>query len=680
MGSTAIAVPQLLYPEPIPSSAFFLKKKAPFAESHRASELWNRSSFLRRSMQALALVSIAAGSVAAQTLQATPDFSLESSETSLTLAAGGPAHSIAISARALNGFSGAVRVSIGGLPEGVTASPESFVLTAGTAEKVSIEAAKTATLGGTIEFKGTSGSQSHSAAVLLKADRLFFISPVDSPTFRYDVGRTGLNSRETILTHANVNEKEFGLLSIWSLDGHVDGQPLYLSRFLAAGKVRDVVYAVTENDSVYAFDAGSGAQLWRTSLLGLKETTSGDHDCSQITPAIGITSTPVIDRHLGPHGTMFVVGMSEDEEGNYHQRLHALDAATGAEMPGSPAEIHATYPGKGINSAAGVETFEPANYAERAGLLLLNGVVYLGWTSHCDYLPYQGWLMGYNEDTLEQTSVLNLTPNGNEGAIWMAGGGIAADEFGNIYVLDANGTFDTTLNSKGFPSQGDFGNAFLKISTTRRKLAVADYFEMYNTVTLSTDDIDLGSGGVLVLPEVKDDAGQVHHLAVGAGKDSKIYVVNRDSMGKFNPKNNNAIYQEVDGQIGGVWSSPAYFNNTVYYAAVDDNLKAFRIANGKLSKAPVAQSSNSFGYPGATPAISAIGTRNGIVWAVENATPAVLHAYNASTLEEIYNSTQAPNDRDNFGPGNKFIAPLVINGKVYVGTTTGVAVFGLLPK
>jgi len=630
-------------------------------------------------MQALALVSIAGGSVAAQAPQAAPDFSLAASEPSLTLVAGGPAQSIAISAKALNGFAGTVKVSVSGLPQGVTASPESFALKAGTAESVRLEAAKTATIYGAVEFRGTSGKLSHTVTVLLRDDRIF-IPPVDSSTYRYDVGRTGLNSRETILTPANVNEKEFGLLSVWTLDGHVDGQPLYLSRLLAAGKVRDVVYAVTENDSVYAFDADSKVRLWKTSLLGRKETTSGDHGCSQITPSIGITSTPVIDRHVGPHGTMFVVGMSEDEEGRYHQRLHALDAATGAEMPGSPAEIRATYPGNGISSVAGVETFEPGNYAERAGLLLLNGVVYLGWTSHCDNLPYQGWLMGYSEETLQQTSVLNLTPNGSEGAIWMAGGGIAADEFGNIYVLDANGTFDPALNSKGFPVNADFGNGFLKISTTRRELAVADYFEMFNTVSLSGNDADLGSGGVLVLPDVKDDAGHVRHLAVGAGKDANIYVVNRDSMGKFNPNNNNAIYQELEGQIGGVWSSPAYFNNTVYYAAVNDNLKAFRIANGKLSKSPVAQSNNSFGYPGATPAISAIGTRNGIVWAVENANPAVLHAYNAATLEEIYNSTEAPNNRDNFGPGNKFIAPLVIDGKVYVGTTTGVAVFGLLPK
>ena len=309
----------------------------------------------------------------------------------------------------------------------------------------------------------------------------------------------------------------------------------------------------------------------------------------------------------------------------------------------------------------------------------MNGTIYLGWTSHCDQGAYTGWLMAYSESTLAQTSVLNLTPNGSEGSIWMAGAGLAADASGNIYFLDANGTFDTTLDTNGFPTKHDYGNGFVKISTAGSTLAVADYFEPNNTVAESNADEDLGSGGALVLPDVTDTAGTAHHLVVGAGKDAKIYVANRDAMGKFNPQNNSALYQEIDGAIGGVWSMPAYFNNTVYYGAVGDTLKAFPIANAKLATSATAQSANTFAYPGTIPAVSANGTASGIVWAVENSSPAVLHAYDATTLQELYNSNQAAGSRDHFGNGNKFIVPAIANGKVFVGTPSGVAVFGLLP-
>jgi hypothetical protein len=302
----------------------------------------------------------------------------------------------------------------------------------------------------------------------------------------------------------------------------------------------------------------------------------------------------------------------------------------------------------------------------------------MGWTSHCDFAPYTGWLMGYSETSLAQTSVLNLTPNGSEGSIWMSGAGLAADTSGNIYFLDANGKFDTMLNASGFPVNSDFGNAFLKVSTTGGTLAVADYFEPFNTVTESQGDIDLGSGGALLLPDLKDASGTVKHLAVGAGKDKKIYVVDRDNMGKFNANDNSALYQEIDGAIGGVWSMPAYFNNVVYYGAVNDTLKAFPITNAKLATTAAFHSANSCQYPGTTPAVSANGTTNGIVWAVENSSPAALHAYDATNLNELYNSNQAAGGRDHFGNGNKFITPLIVNGKVFVGTPNGVAVFGLL--
>ncbi len=504
-------------------------------------------------------------------------------------------------------------------------------------------------------------------------------SAVNVLTVHNDNARTGQNLNETILTTSNVNSANFGKLVTFSVDGLVDAEPLYVSNLTVAGSAHNVVFVVTEHDSAYAFDADTFSQLWKVTLLGSNETTSDNRGCFQVTPEIGITSTPVIDPTAGAHGTIFAVAMSKDNSGNYHQRLHALDITTGAELTGSPVTIQASFPGTGENSSNGSVIFDPAQYKERAGLLLMNHVIYTSWGSHCDYQPYSGWLISYNESTLQQASVFNVTPNGGEGAIWMSGAGLAADTLGNIYFLDANGTFDDTLDSSGFPVNGDFGNAFLKVSTSGNTLAVADYFTMFNTNAESNVDEDLGSGGAMVLPDLKDTSGNTWHLAVGAGKDAHIYVVNRDSMGKFNTNTDNAIYQEIDGALsGGVFSMPAYFNNTVYFGAVGDSLKAFSIANAKLGTSAASKSATSYGYPGASPSISANGTSNGLVWAVQNGSTGVLHAYDATNLaNELYNSNQAANNRDQFSD-NKFITPMIANGKVYVGTPNSVVVFGLL--
>lgn len=501
----------------------------------------------------------------------------------------------------------------------------------------------------------------------------------DVLTYHNDIARTGQNLTETILTTTNVTSAKFGKLGFYSVDGLVDAEPLVASNIpIPSNGTHNVLIVPTENDSVYAFDADSGTQLWKTSVLKSGETPSDDRGCGQVTPEIGVTSTPVIDRTQGPNGAVYVVAMSKNGS-TYHQRLHALDLALGTELFGGPVDIQATYPGTGDNSSNGNVIFDPAQYKERAALLLLNGVIYTGWASHCDDQPYTGWIMGYSETTLAQTSVLNVTPNGNEGAIWMAGDGLAADSSGNIYFLDANGDFDATVNASGFPTDGDYGNAFMKLSTTGGTLAVADFFEMDNEASENGSDTDLGSGGEMLLPDLSDGAGNTMHLAVGAGKDSNLYVVNRDNMGKFS-SGNSAIYQELAGALpGGVWAMPAYFNNVVYYGSVGSPIQAFTINSAMLSTSAAFQTSNSFEYPGTTPSISANGTSNGIVWAVENSNPAILHAYNATNLNELYNSNQASGGRDQFGNGNKFMAPMIANGKVFVGTPNGVAVFGLLP-
>lgn len=496
----------------------------------------------------------------------------------------------------------------------------------------------------------------------------------DVTTYHDDVARTGANPTESVLTPANVNSSSFGLLRVLPVDGKVDAQPLYLSHLSIAGATHDVVFVATEHDSVYAFDVQTGAALWQVSLLASGESTSDDRGCGQITPEIGVTSTPVIDRSAGPHGAIFVVAMSKDSSSDYYQRLHALDITTGAELFNGPVTINPTY----ASAAGGQKTFTAGQYAERAALLLANQTLYTAWTSHCDIQPYSGWIVGFSESTLAQTAVLNIAPDSDAGpSIWMSGGGLAADGAGNIYLLTANGAFETTLTSTGFPQYGDYGNSFLKLSTAGGGLAVADYFTPSNEVAESAADQDLGSGGPLLLPELTDSSGTVRHLMVGAGKDANLYVINRDDMGKFS-SSANADWQELDGIFpGGVFSSPAYFNGTIYYGPVGGPLEAFTVMGAKLSSQPGSQTSTMFPYPGTSPAVSANGTSNGIVWAVENGNPAVLHAYDATNLaRELYDSAQAAGGRDNFGAGNKFITPVIADGMVFVGTTNGVAVFG----
>ena len=502
-------------------------------------------------------------------------------------------------------------------------------------------------------------------------------SSTDVITYHYDNQRTGQNLNEVALTPANVNSAKFGKLGEFTVDGKVNAQPLYLSGLTINGQKKNVLYVVSEHGSVYAFDADSingttSASLWKTSTLGGGETTSDNRGCSQVSPEIGITATPVIDR---TRNAIYVIAMSKNSAGNYFQRLHALDLTTGAELFGGPKTISATFPGTGDNSSGGNVVFDPKQYKERPGLLEINGTIYTTWASHCDIRPYTSWVIGFDANTLAQTTVFNLVPNGSDGGLWMSGAAPAADSAGDIFFLVGNGTFETTLTAQGFPSNKDCGNCFVKLSTGGG-LALADYFTPQNTVAESNADQDIGSGGTLLLPDLKDASGTTRHLALGGGKDSTVYVADRDNMGKFNASSTQ-IYQAVS-MPGTVFSAPAYFNGTVYLAAVGDALKAFPITNAKLASAPASQSSHVFGYPGATPTVSASGASTGIVWAIENS-GAILFAYDATDLtKELYDSNQAANSRDSFA-GNKFITPMVVNGKVYVGTPTSVAVFGLLP-
>jgi hypothetical protein len=514
----------------------------------------------------------------------------------------------------------------------------------------------------------------------------------DVLTYHNDNARTGLNSKETVLTPSNVRTATFGKLFLLSADGKVDAQPLYVSGVTIPGQgVHNVLIVASEHDSVYAFDADTGSSLWHVSVLGSGETSSDAvGGCGQVSPEIGVTATPVVDRSAGTNGAVYVVAMSKNGS-TYFQRLHALDLTTGAELFGGPKNIDSsiTYPGSGPGGNGTSVIFNPKQYKERAALLLLNGTIYTTWASHCDAGPYTGWVMGFNQHTLGLTTLLNINPNGQPpstfltdgsgSSFWNSGAGPAADLSGNVYSLSANGPFEATLTGAGFPDDGDFGDAFLKFSTGGG-LAVNDYFTPSNQQSLADTDGDLGSGNVIVLPTFPDSGSIPRRLSVGAGKDGNVYLVNRANMGKFNASSN-AIWQEIGGQLGGSeFGTSAYFNNTVYFGPSGGTLKAFSIADALLSTTVASASAGSFVYPGATPSVSSNGTSNGIVWATENTSPAVLHAYDATNLaSEFYNSNMAASSRDNFGTGNKFIAPMIAGGKVYVGTTTGVGVFGILP-
>ncbi len=513
----------------------------------------------------------------------------------------------------------------------------------------------------------------------------------DVLTYHNDNARSGLNPSETTLTPANVNASTFGKVGFDSVDGKVDAQPLLKTGVAIPGQgTHDVLYVATENDSLYAFDANTGTQLWKVSMLGPGEVPSDPVNGNQVTPTIGITSTPVIDPNTG---TMYLVAMSKKVSGGtttYIQRIHAVSITTGADVV-APKSIDQsiTFPGAGPGGNGTNVIFNPKQYEERDALLLSNGVVYTSWASHSDVKPYTGWVIGFNAGNLGVASVLNVDPNGSPtssflddgsgSSFWNSGGGPAADAAGNIYNLSANGPFGTTLNAAGFPTNNDYGDTFLKLTPGSNSLAVSDYFTVDNQQNYANNDEDIGSSG-LTLTSVVDGSGVSHQLMIGSGKDGNIYVVDTANMGKFSPNSNN-IYQELPGAVGGgEFSSPVAFNGQVYFGGVGASLRAFSFVNGKLTATPSSQSSNTFGYPGTTPSISSNGTSNGIVWAISNTSgSAVLYAYDASNLGKmLYNSGQAANGRDAAGADNKFITPVEANGRVYVPTTNGVAVYGLL--
>jgi hypothetical protein len=510
-------------------------------------------------------------------------------------------------------------------------------------------------------------------------------------TWHNDNARTGLNANETILTPANVNSNGFGKVFAQPVDGPIYAQPLYVPNLTISNKgIHNTVIVATQHDSVYAFDADSDAgtnqtPLWHTSFInpaaGITAVPSGDAaypngDCQTFLGEIGIVGTPVID---AASGTLYVVARTKEPLAPPYdltlvqmQRLHALDITSGAERPCSPVVIAAFAPGTGDGASGGYVHFNPARELQRSALLLSGGIVYIAWASYCDINPYHGWIIGYDAQRLQQVAVLNDTPNGSEGGIWMSGAGPAAAPDGSIYCVTGNGTFATNASPQ------DFGDSFLRLTPG---LALSDYFTPHDQASLAAQDADLGSGGALVLP---DSAGSLAHpfLVVGCGKEGKIYLLDRENLGRFNPASDIGALQTV-ALNAPLFGLPAFYNNRLYFQGVGTALKAFGISNARLDATPVSQSTDQAVFRGATPSISANGIGDGIVWQVAAAPAggwrATLRAYDAGDLSQrLYDSYSGVQVGAPDGISYvKFVVPTIANGKVYVGTIESLAVFGL---
>jgi uncharacterized protein YjdB len=500
----------------------------------------------------------------------------------------------------------------------------------------------------------------------------------DVVTHHYDATRSGTNTHELTLTPSNVNSTTFGKVAEFAVDGQIDGQILYLNQVaIPVVGNKNVLYFATENDSVYAVDADSisgttATVLWKTTVHPAGETplTTADTGCGYINP-VGVMSTPVIDRS---RNAIYAVAASKDSGGTTHHRLYALDLTTGNELPGGPTEITATFPGTGGNSNGTTVTFLADRQQQRAALLESNGTIYTAWSGYDgDCGNYSAWVISFSADTLARTGAIDLVPSTAGAGIWLGGGGPAADAAGNVYFPTGNAFGGNTPGIKN-----DYGDTFVKLGPSV-PLTVADYFAPMNAIADDNADADMGSAAALLLPDLPDSGSVTRHLAVVAGKDGMMFVVDRDNMGQYSAIANN-VYQEFASDGHDNFSSPIYFNGRVYIGPSGLPLRAFSVSQAKLSSVPSSQSTFVFGSNGTVPSASANGTTNGIVWALDRESKNFL-AYDATDLTKLlYDSSTAAGGRDSFAAvGGHFITPMVANGRVYFGTHTTVAVFGLLP-
>ena len=521
-----------------------------------------------------------------------------------------------------------------------------------------------------------------SLVLLLSSVILPAVAQVAVTTQHNDNSRTGQNLNETILKTSNVSAGTFGKLFSRSVSGQVYAQPLYVPNLNIGGTNRNVVYVATEGNNVYAFDAddpNASAPLWQLNLGTPVPGTDGTHGCAL--PQIGITSTPVIDL---ASSTIYVVAKTKDTSNStYHFTLHALDLVTGSEKFGGPVAISGQVPGTGLGSVGGNVPFTELLEHNRPGLLLQNGIVYIGFGSLCETSPWHGWLFGYNAASLQQATIYNTTANGSFGGIWGGGQGVLGDS-NYIYFITGNGTFDTSAPVV------DFGESFVKLdpsSSHSPAPAVLDYFTPYNQAQLSAVDLDLGAGGPIALPGTS--------LLVGAGKDAILRVVDKNNMGKYDPAVNHDV-QEFKAVGGMFMGAPVYWNTpnggpVIYLWSGSDYLKAYRFIGGKFQTSPASKSTmrEPAGHDNSVAmSLSANGSQSGtgILWTSGAAAgdagvtvPGILRGFDASNLShELWDSQQ--NARDCVGKYAKFSPPTIANGKVYLATFSNqLLVYGLNP-
>ena len=516
-------------------------------------------------------------------------------------------------------------------------------------------------------------------------------------TYHNNLARDGTNTQEYALTTSSVKTATFGKLFSCPVDGAAYTQPLWVPGLSIGAQVRNAVFVATQHDSAYSLDADANpcSQLWHVNLLdtahggtaGEIPVPTGDvgNGYQDVQPEIGVTGTAVIDL---ASGTLYVVSKSEGPAGSFHQRLHALDLITGDEKFTGPIDITASVPGSGDGSVGGVLSFDPRNQGQRGALTLANGIVYIIWASHEDRDPYHGWLLGYDAGTLAQVAVFNPNPNGSRGGMWMAGGAPAGDGSGSLYLSTGNGTFD---GNSGTPPNDDFGDTVVKVGTSSG-LSLVDWFTPFNQAFLNGQDADLGSSGVVVLP---DQTSGPAHLLVAGGKEGRIYLLNRDAMGNYCASCTTTDTNILQSFLAtpAIFGTPAFWQNKLYLGGTSDALSLFDFdaTTGIFNTVPSSRSATSFQFPGPTPSISAQGASDGVLWAIDSSRygvpsayglgAAVVHAYDAANLSsELWNSSQAANNRDTAGNAVKFTVPTVANGRVYIGTRTEIDVYGLLPN
>jgi PQQ-like domain len=492
-------------------------------------------------------------------------------------------------------------------------------------------------------------------------------TPPAVTTWGYGSRRNNVNMQEYILTPTNVRAATFKKLFSYPVDGYIYGQPLFVPKLNINGATHNVVYVATENNSVYAFDADGRGLLWKRSF-GSAIPCGKVAGCG-VAPVIGVTATPVIDTKLG---NIYISNRQfKPSTGVYSHSLHSLSLLTGADNPGSPASINGSVAGTGYDAANGIVKLNQRTASNRPALLEMNGVIYVAFASYGDTDPYHGWVIGFSASNLARTIVFNDTPNGQRGGIW---GAPLASDGTFVYATTGNGTWN------GGPA---WGNSYLKLSPVSGSLSAADFFTPFNVATLTFHDRDLGSGTTLLPPL---PSSPFPNIMIGAGKEGRIYLVNRDNMGQFNSACDCQIVQSIANAVGVAvnsgdlqrnFSTPPFWNGNVYFSGTNDWIKRFHLntQTSKLSTTPSDHSARKYAFPGSNPVVSANGNGSGILWAVEKGA-SVLHAYDATKIStELYNTNQKPT-RDALGNSIKFAPPLVVNGKVYVGTKNHLVVYG----